>query len=128
MFKYGTVTTENIEEIADRLRDLLSAGPYTVVHCFEYKDFKPEVHLHQELGGSVDGDDVSLNHYSDGLESASVQIYDSYGVRVFSTSQTEPGYDPEFRAPYVAFERNGDFSIKHRAPNGLLLLSVYAPE
>ena len=74
------------------------------------------------------GDDVSLNYYSDGLEGAHVQIHDSYGVGGFSTSQTEPGYDPEFRAPYVAFERSGQFTIKHRAPSGLLILSVYAPE
>ena len=126
MFEHGTVTTENIEEVADRLRDLLSGGPYTTVHCFEYNGFKPEVRLHQELGGSVDGDDVSLHFHSS--EHAQVIISDTYGSGGFSTIQTEPGYDPEFRAPYAAFERNGQFAIKHRAPNGLLILSVYAPE
>ena len=125
MRRSGTVTMENIKGITDRLRGLLSRGPYTVVHCYEYKDFEPEVRLHQELGGSVDGDNVNLHFHSD--DHAQVIINDTYGSGGFSTSQVGPEYDPDFKAPYVSFDR-GEFRIKHRAPNGLLILSVYVPE
>lgn len=125
MFEYGTVTTQNIKEVADKLRDLLTGRKYTTVHCYEYKNYVPEVRLHQELGGSTNGDDVNLHFHSD--EHAQVTICDSYGVGGFSTYRTVPGYDPEFKAPYVVFER-GQFRITHRAPNGKLIQCVYAPE
>ncbi len=124
-FEYGTVTMQNIKEVTDRLRKLLVGCKYTVVHCYEYRDYKPKIRLHQELGGSANGDDVNLHFHSD--SHALVTIYDTYGVNQFSTSQVESGHDPEFKAPHVIFER-GKFWITHRAPNGKLIQSVYAPE
>lgn len=124
-FEYGTVTTKNIKEVTDQLRKLLTGCKYTVAHCYEYKDYRPEVRLHQKLGGSKNGDDVNLFFHSD--THAQVVICDSYGVGGFSTAQVELGYDPEFKAPYVVFE-HGQFRITHRAPSGKLIQSVYAPE
>ncbi len=125
MFEYGTVNTQNIKEVADQLRKLLTGRKYTTVHCFEYKNFEPEARLHQELGGARGGDNVNLHFHSD--SHAQVIICDSYGVGGFSTSRTEPGYDPDFNAPYVVFKHN-QFNITHRAPSGKLIRASYTVE
>ena len=129
--KYITVTTGNIDAVAERMREMLSNQSFTVVHAYEYKCYKPEARLHQQLEGSVDSscvgspENISVHHHNEGL--AQLIICDTYGVGGFSTTQIEERYDLDFNAPYIVFEYS-KIHITSRAPNGLLYYTVYAVE
>ena len=129
----GTVTVGNIEEVAERFKELLTGKRYTTVHCHEYKNFKPEVRLHQELGGGWDGETIVVTHHHKREDRSSdrprsrMTLCDTHVADGFSTTRVEPGYDPDFQAPYVVFEWN-KVTITNRAPNGLLYYAVYAVE
>ena len=129
----GTVTVGNIEEVAERFKKLLTGKQYTTVHCYEYKNFKPEVRLHQVLGGGRDGHNIVVTHHHERKDRSSdrphsqMTLCDTYGAGGFSTTRVEPGYDLDFQAPYVVFEWN-QVTITNRAPNGLLYYTVYAVE
>jgi hypothetical protein len=130
---YGTVNIDNIEEVATRLKELLTGKKFTTVHCYEYRRFEPEVRLHQELTPGTSGEAISLIHHhlkpggdKDHLHSQII-LCDTYGVGGLSTTRIEPGYDHEFNSPYVVFEHD-KVTITDRAPNGLLYYAVYAVE
>ena len=131
MENYMTVTTKNIDAVAQRMREMLTDQRYTVVHAYEYKRYKPEVRLHQQLeghrgsSGAGNGDNISVCHHSE--THAGLILCDTYGVGGFSTTQIEERYDPDFNAPYIVFEYS-KIHIKQRAPNGLLYYVVYAVE
>ena len=117
---YGTVNTDNVDFVAELIEKLLTGHKFTQVYCYEYKRYEPEVRLHQQLEGARDGVNVKV-HHSEGH--ANVTICDTYGIGGFSTSRTEPGYDPEFNAPYVVIKPY-EMTITDRAPNGLLYYHV----
>jgi hypothetical protein len=125
---YGTVTTKNIDKIAEMMHWVLDGKKYSVVHCYEYKRWEPELRIHQELGGSVDGDDIKVHHHNG--EHAQLLLCDTYGVGGFSTTCAEGGYvyDPDFQSPYVVLEYGHTIKITQRAPNGLLFYTVYRVE
>ncbi len=131
MLYYKTVTTKNIDEVAQKMREALEGNHFVVVHCYEYKRFEPEIRMHQQLGGHRDsdgpgnGDNISVVHHGDAH--AQLILCDTYGVGGMSTTQTEEGYDPDFNAPYIVID-GGNIKITQRAPNGLLYYSVYAVE
>ena len=137
---YGTVTVDNIEEIAEQLRQLLAGKYFTTVHCYEYRDWRPEVRLRQYLQGnresrySGDPANITLIHHHlkpdakpNATPHSQIVIGDSYGVGGFATTRTDPGYDPEYNSPYVHIEWN-KVTITNRAPNGLKYHVVYAVE
>lgn len=131
--KYGTVTIDNIDEVAEKLKQLLEGKQFTTVCCYEYRNWEPEVRLHQYLDGGRDGENIRVIHHHlepDGNPDnphSQITVCDSYGVWGISTTQTETRYDPDFNAPYVAFEWDR-VTITARAPNDLKYYSVYVVE
>lgn len=122
---FGTVTMQNIDEVVRLMRLYLTGKKYTTVYCYEYKRWKPEIRVHQQLRNGTDGQAISLHRRSD---YAQVIVCDTYGVGGFSTSQNESKYDPDFMAPYISFEWMNMIKVTQRAPNGLLFYTVYRVE
>jgi hypothetical protein len=118
---YGTLTTKNADLVAALILRCLDGHKFTTVHCCEYKDFKPEVRLHEQLEGGRDGVNVSVHHHSE--THAQIIICDSYGVDGISTTQTEGRYDPDFNAPYVVVTPT-EVRWTDRTPEGRLRHAV----
>jgi len=131
---YGTVTVNNTEEVAGMIRELLEGHKFTTVYCYEYKNFEPEVRLHQQLQGGRSGINIHVTHHHkekpDRSPHSQLTICDTYGVGGFSTTQVESGYDHEFNAPYVVINerRRGQMRFTARAPNGKLMHALFAVE
>jgi hypothetical protein len=124
----GTVTTKNIDKVCELMHKYLDGKKYTSVLCYEYKRYKPEVRLHQELREMTDGSTISVCHHN---ENHSQLLHcDTYGMGGFSTTLTDDGYvyDSKFNAPYISFEHMHTISITNRAPNGLLYYEVLKVE
>lgn len=120
---YGTLTTENIEEVANAILDKLTGKTYTFVSSNEYIGaYKPEVKTNQRLQNGNNGSPLSVWHSKDGRR-AGFNVCDTYGVWGLSTSQTENRYDSRFNAPYINMERN-TIEMTHRAGSGALLYWV----
>ena len=123
---HGTLTLENLEEVAAMIGDLLDGKRYTFVACNEYFKFKPEVRTGQELNhkGATSGHAIST--YFDNEQSpprfGGFNIGDTYGVWGCSTASSAEGYhyDPTYEAPHVSIDW-GKVTITHRAPAGHLL-------
>lgn len=124
---YGMLTVENIERVADLLRQLLKGKRYTFVAANEFFGFKPEVRTNQELKPSTTGDPINVYYDKDGKRFAGFNVCDSYGVWGCSTSLQEEQYDHEFKNPYFVFEWN-KVTITHCAPAGHKLYWVAAIE
>jgi len=114
---YGTLTTKNIDHVAKMIREVLAGHTFATVHVYEYRQWEPEVRLHERLEGGRDGKNVTVHHHSD--THAQIVLCDSYGVDGLSTTRTEDGYDPEFNAPYVVIEHN-EVRWTDRTPEGKL--------
>ena len=120
---YGTLTTENIEEVANAILEKLAGKTYTFVSSNEYIGaYKPEVKINQHLENGNNGSPLSVWRGEDGRY-AGFNFCDTYGVWGLSTSQTENRYDPKFNAPYVSIEYN-TIEMTHRAGSGALLYWV----
>jgi len=131
MYDDMTVTTKNIDAVAERMRAMLANHTYTVAHAYEYKGWRPEVRIHQQLEGSIsykpagDGSHISVHHHNE--NHAQLIICDTYGVGDLSTTQTTDEYDPQFNAPYIEFDYN-KIAITQRAPNRQLFHTLYVVE
>jgi hypothetical protein len=121
---YGMLTINNIEQVADLLRQLLSGKRYAFVSSNELFSFKPEVRTNQELKPS---DPINVYYDKDGKRFAGFNVYDSYGVWGCSTSLQEEQYDHEFKNPYFVFNLD-KVTITHRAPAGHKLYWVVVVE
>ena len=130
---FGTLTLENLEEVAAMIGDLLDGKRYTFVACNEYFKFKPEVRTGQELNHKGSANGRAINAWLDDEETpprfGGFNIGDTYGVWGCTTNVNAEGhhYDPTFNAPYLSFDW-GKVTITHRAPAGHLLYWVAAVE
>ena len=124
---YGMLTVENIEKVAETLRQLLKEKKYTFVACNEGMDFKPEVRTGQQLKPSTKGDPINVYFDEESKRFASFNVCDSYGVWSCSTSLHTDDYDHEFKNPYIVFEWN-KVTITHRAGSGSKIYWVCAIE
>jgi len=112
---------------------MLEGKQFTTVHCYEFKQYEPEVRLHQKLEGGRNGDNIKVIHHHEKPDGdpnhphSQLILCDTYGVGGLSTTNTEEGYDPEFKSPYVVFDWK-QIRITDRAPNGLLYYTVIAVE
>jgi hypothetical protein len=129
-FEYGTVYVGNVEEVGRAILEVLRGKPYTFVAANEYFGFKPKVRTGQRLREEGDGSPLSVHRDEDNdpPRYAGFNFCDTYGVWGISTSQQEPGYDPEFNAPYVRIEHGHTVSITQRAAAGHLIHWVAAVE
>jgi hypothetical protein len=114
---YGTLTTKNIDKVAELMTEVLGEHSFTAVHVYEYNGWKPEVRVGEHLQGSVDGVHIKAHHHSD--SHAQITLCDSYGVDGTATTQIEAKYDPDFNAPYVVIEHN-EVRWTDRTPEGRL--------
>jgi hypothetical protein len=117
----GTLTTQNIEEVAEKIEATLTGKTYTFVSANEIFGFEPRVRVNQRLK-----EEDALHVWEDEgcpPKYKGFHFGDSYGVWGLSTSQQENGFDTEYNAPYVVIKWN-TITIKHRAPAGHLLYWV----
>ena len=95
---HGTLTVLNAGQVAQRLRDMLTGNFFTSVTVTQPRNFRPEVHIQQQLEGGNDGQHVTCNN--DG-KSVSITINDTNGLWYISTSAIkqgcETGPDPYFK-------------------------------
>jgi uncharacterized protein YoaH (UPF0181 family) len=123
----GMLTVENIEQVAEVLRQLLKGKKFTFVACHEDNNFIPKARTCQELR-SINGDDpISVYYDKESKRFAGFNACDSYGVWGCSTSLHVDVYDHEFKNPYFAFEYN-KVTITHRAASGSKIYWVCAIE
>jgi hypothetical protein len=80
---FGMLTVENIEQVADLLRQLLVGKTYTFVTVNELFRYKPEVRTSQRL--KPNGDAITATKDETG-RFASFSVSDSYGVWGCSTN------------------------------------------
>jgi hypothetical protein len=90
---FGTVTNNNIVDIAQEILKRLSGKSYTWVECYEYRRFVPETRIHQHLVSGTNGSPLSIWFSDDGSYSGA-NFCDTYGVW---------GISPDM---YISFERN----------------------
>lgn len=125
---YGMLTVENIEQVADLVRQLLVGRTYTFVAANEYRDYKPQVRTNQHMTRSNAGDPVNV-YYDESAEKrfAGFSVCDTYGIWGVSTNLKDDLYDPDFKNPFVNFE-NDKVTITHRAASGNKIYWVIALE
>jgi hypothetical protein len=117
----GNLTIENVNEVADRLKELLIGKIYTFVSCNELDRFKPNVKTGQKL------EDNNPIRVWKGDYSTGIHVNDSYGVWGFNTVLHEGEKNENLKVPYIIFEGN-QIRIEHRAPGGNILYWVVALE
>jgi len=122
----GMLTVENIKQVVEVLRQLLSGKKFTFVICDEGRGFEPEVRTGQQLKPSTKDNSINV-YYDEEKNFAGFNVCDSYGVWGCSTNLHANEYDPEFKNPYLAFEHNR-VTITHRAPSRSKLYCVCAIE
>lgn len=113
----GTLTVENIEQVADLLRRLLKGRQYRFVVTNEVFDFKPKVRINQELEPNKAGDSINVYYDKDEKRFAGFSVHDSYGMWGCSTSLQEERCDCGSKNPHFVFEWN-KVTINHYAPSG----------
>jgi len=104
---YGKITVENIEEVSLKILDMLDKKKYTFVEVYEYKKYRPETRLHQELENGSNGTSLSVWYSEDGTYAGSI-FCDTYGVWDLSTTGDE----------FVSFSW-GSILIEGKSPSGL---------
>ena len=102
----GTLTMDNIEEVANMIVDILRDKKYVFVSANEFYDYKPDVRTNQKL--KQDALKVRVKD-----DYAWFDIWHSYGVWSLSTTQKSGGYDASFDNPYVSIEYN-TIKITHK--------------
>lgn len=125
---HGYLTLENLDAVADRIRDLIGDGQhYTWVACNEgLGDYRPEVRTGQ-VAKTIEAD----RRDSDGKLYGSITVNDTYGVWGIHTAVPDqaasPGSEVGFDLAYLRITR-GQIQIEHRAPAGHRLYWVAAVE
>ena len=101
---FGTVTNENIEEIANKIFDMLKGKTYTFVEVYEYMRYEPKTRTSQKLENGTNGSPLSVWHSED-LTYSGANFCDTYGVW---------GISPNY---YIVFEYNS-ITIHLNTPAG----------
>jgi hypothetical protein len=97
----GVLTLENLDEVAGLFRQLLDGKRYTFVSAYEYRGWRPEVRMHQQVEphNATDGQGISLWREDAATPTyGGFHVVDTYGVWGLSCSVHEK--------PYVSFEYN----------------------
>lgn len=117
----GSVTTENVEQVADLFRQLLVGKRFTHVSVNEGSQYRPDVHtglsLHEREPITV----IQLG------EEVGVSITDTRFSRTTWSSQAYQGASKTEEKPYITFECN-KVTITTRAPSGFRIYWVFAVE
>ena len=127
---YGMLTVKNVEEVAARLRRLLSDKRYTFATYNECFPEQLEVRTGQRLKppSAAHPDPVTTHGDKDGKgRFAGFNVSDSYGSWGASTNLQEDVYDRTLQNPYFVFEENR-FTMAHRAGAGNKLIWAVAVE
>jgi hypothetical protein len=138
---YGDVTIENIKEVAEKMKSILSGKRYTFVAVNMYGVAggwageqgqlisEPEVRTSQELKPGTNGDSLSVwfDKENSSPTYAGFNFCDSYGVWGLSTHIPSDN-EPHYNIPYAVFEWGHKIKIAHRAPAGHILYWTIALE
>lgn len=120
---YGQLTTENVEQVADLLRQLLNKKRFAVV-ISEGKDFQhfipPNLKPGQKLKSEKGVGNEIIVHYGKGVKTAHIQIFTSCGLFDLQTPQV-----PE--SPFFTFE-DIKVAIQYYNSNGDRFYLQFAPE
>ena len=79
---YDKFTVEQLETVADDIRQLLDGKRYTFVAVNEAMHYRPEVHTSQEMREVT-------TYYGANKEFGGLHIHDSYGVWGFMTDNVD---------------------------------------
>ena len=101
---YGTLSKENVEDVATRIERLLKGKKYTFVAVNEFFSYCPETRVHETLNH------VTVHRYD---ELGWVIVSDSYGVWSFTYNNDTPRENP-----YIVIEYGNHMLITHHAPSG----------
>lgn len=126
---HGMLTVNNVEQVADLLRQLLTGKRYTFVAVNEFYGFKPEVRTSQKLKPKINSSNPINVYYDDtgAKRFAGFSVSDSYGVWSFSTNLQEDQDDPGSKNPHFSFEWD-KVTIIFRLSGGNLVYWVAAVE
>ncbi len=134
---YGMLTISNVEEIANKINELLVGKQYTFVSVNMYGNVdvpgelisRPEVRTSQYLKSESGRNSLNVwrDKDNDTPKFAGFNFGDSYGVWGCSTNTDSPHYDHTYNNPYIVLEYD-KVRITHRAPAGHLLYWVIAIE
>jgi len=118
----GTLTHENVNDVARLLILLLKGEQYTTVVSYEYKNYRPEVRTCQKLknGPGIVSDFSKESNFS------YIHMNDSYGVYSFNTSVKDEKCS-DFASPYFVFDVN-KVTITMRTNAGSLSYVVFMVE
>lgn len=122
----GVLTFENIDQVADTLRDLLTGRRFTLVSANELEMFKPRVKQGKMVVEREMHPGVYVNRRSD-PDGTILRVSDTDSVWGCITRTHDESPDPTFENPHISFE--GDrVTITCRAPSGLKLYWVVVVE
>lgn len=96
---FGTVTNENIEDVANAILSILKGKNYTWTESYEYRGFRPETRVHQHLENGTGGSPMNVWHSKE-INYSGANFCDTYGVW---------GIYPKC---YVAFEHDRVINIE----------------
>lgn len=122
---YGMLTIHNVDKVADLLMRTLGDRTYTSVSARCEDRSPPEVRTGHKLKPGRPGSNPVTVHKHEGW--VHMIIGDTYGVWGITSSAASSAYDPEFKNPYLSFDR-GRVAITHRVPCGDIVHWVFAPE
>jgi len=121
----GMLTINNIQEVADRILEMLELKRYTFVAISDDDTLKPTVHTGQQLAPGGEPVRVRIDE-----QRRFANLFT--GTWGLSTTLEEDTHDPEFNNPYLVFEQDsmhGDrVTITHRAGTSIKVCWVAAVE
>ena len=129
---YGTMTVQNVQEVADLILEVLDGKRYSFASFNEFVK-RLDVRTGQRLNhdGAASGCAVAtyFDKETDPPAFGGFHVGDTYGNWGTSTNARADGYfyDPEHNAPYIVIEHN-QVKITRRAPAGQMLYWVAAVE
>lgn len=115
---YGTLTIDNIQEVADAILEKLSGKTYAFVSAYEYRRYEPETRLNQRLHNGTNGSPLSV-YYGENGDYAGFNFCDTYGVWGCSTNTNQKNWDSSYNNPYIVFDYD-QITITQRTPAGKL--------
>jgi hypothetical protein len=113
---YGTLSVNNIKEVANMIYTVLKGRKYSFVDVYEYRRYEPETRLNQCLKNGSNGSPLSI-YFDDDNKYAGFNFCDTYGIWGCTTNRHDEQYDPEFNNPYIVIE-DDQVTITQRTPEG----------